>query len=432
MSRYLGHLKIVLMMSVCKCSQLGRARIKKFWLSLRRAIALAELMGLARASMASRSQQEPPPDTSWGSQQGLPTSIIDQRRQKAALWEAVCYFDRIASIMWSLPLATASYPLLKRMVVDADGQVIPQQYLYKLADIVSRVLDLESGYSSGKPFTASFDAVIRTDQELRLMASLPPKDWWKVEQNSFSIEAPLQWWHRYLTVRTHLHLALRHNEGQQFAFNFITCLAACQELARRYVSLRPTLPSGFFVNRVIDLQAFTAIVFLLLASYRTACGTSNVVQGVDVEYTKDLVNQVVRVMEQVAGRTSGEFAHKAVGAIRSLTSMLQRSQTSESQRITLDLPLVGRIHVSRKSCVAKAVSSPSFPTLNQPLQETLSIPSGDGSTLIDQAMPSAFSDLELMDSLSYSLEIPENFSFLIDETLDAEDWLTQTGWQGNV
>ena len=352
-------------------------------------------------------------------------------RRKAEVWEYICAVDRIVSIIWSLPLATSNYPLPKRPIVNSEGQVDPQSYLYSLADIASHVLELDNIYSSGRPHMELFNAVISTDQELRSLASLTPKNWRKIHWPELSIDIHLQYWHQYLLVRTHLQLALKYDEGQEFAFSFITCLDACQELARRYISMRPILPAGFFANRVIDLQAFTATVFLLLASYQTTRGSGTFQQAVDVNLTTTLVDQVVRMMELAAHQTGGDFAHQAAEAVRSLSSLLQQPQTSESCKITLNLALVGRIHISRKSHAAKTVPEQLYPSPSwKPHVPCQTTTSSDGSTPATQAMLSKPSDFDLMDSLSYSMELPETYPFFPEETFGTEQWLTWTGWDG--
>ena len=112
-------------------------------------------------------------------------------------------------------------------------------------------------------------------------------------------------------VRTHLQLALKYKESIP---NFSTCFDACQELARRYVSIRPILPAGFFSDRVIDLQAFTATVFLLLTSYRTTSSSGISPQAVDDNVTTGVVDQAVRMMGFAADQIRGDFAHQAADA----------------------------------------------------------------------------------------------------------------------
>ena len=401
------------------------------WLLLRRVIALAELIGLPRAPAAIASHQESLEGTSRGAQPGASTPLAESWERKAEVWESICAVDRVTSMMWSLPLATVNYHLPKRPIVDSQGEVNPQSYLYSLADIASRVLELDNIYSSGRPLMELFNTVIGTDQELRSLASLAPKSWRNVHQSELSIDMLLQYWHHYITVQTHLQLALKYDECQQFAFNFISCLDACQELARRYISIRPILPAGFFANQVIDLQAFTATVFLLLASYRTTRSFRTFPQ-VDHNAILSLVDQVIRLMRSATDRAGGNFARQAADAVRSLSSLLQQPQTFESQKITLSLPLVGRIHVSRRPCAAKDVPRKPCETPSEQLQEPWqNITSSNGSIPTAQAMSIGSSDLNLMNALSYSMEISEDYPLLTDETLGTEQWLTWTGWDGN-
>ena len=396
------------------------------WLILRRVIALAEMIGLPRAAMAVGSLQDSLGATSHAASPGA--ILMVQRAQKAEVWISICAIDRVTSMMWSLPLATRNFPLPKPPILDSHGKVIPQSFLYSLADIASRILELDDLYSSGRPLPELSSGVKAIDQELQNLISLTPKDWWKIDWSEMSIYAPLQYWHQYLTVRTHLQHAMTYGEGQQLDFSsFVTCFNASDGLARRYISLRPLLPAGLFANWVIDLQACTAAVFLLLASYRITHNTSSCPQVVNVAFSTDLVNQVMLVMESAAERVGGDFTHTGADALRSLSLLLQQPQGSESQRITLNLPLVGRIHVSRKSYVAKTLPSQlnRAATQSEPQQPRQPL-SSDGSSPVSLAMPFVSLDLDMMESLSYSMEIPENYPFLTDEAFETEQWLTWT------
>lgn len=331
--------------------------------------------------------------------------------------------------MWSLPLAAVDYPLPKEPIVDSNGQFNTQSYLYALADIASRVLKLDNIYSSGRPLLELSNAVMSTDRELRSLASLMPQNWQKTHWPQLSIDALLQYWHQYLMVRTHLQLALKYKENLS---NFSTCFDACQELARRYVSIRPILPAGFFANRVIDLQAFTATVFILLASYRTASSSGISPQAFDDNVTTGVVSQAVRMMGFAADQIGGDFAHKAADAIRSLSSLLQQPQSSKSQKIMLSLPLVGRIHVSRKPHAASFVSEQPDPTPSlQPQGSWQAAASSNASRSAALAIPFESSDLCSIDSLTCSMEIPETYPFLTDEPFGSEEWVTCRGWDGN-
>ncbi|KAI7536343.1 hypothetical protein KC343_g18440, partial [Hortaea werneckii] len=74
--------------------QLGRAKIKKMYIVIRRIVAFAELSGLPGAPEAIESRRS-----------GTVTGTIDRDLwHKAELWESICAVDRIMSMMWSMPL----------------------------------------------------------------------------------------------------------------------------------------------------------------------------------------------------------------------------------------------------------------------------------------------------------------------------------------
>lgn len=68
--------------------QLGFGAVKTLWLTLRRTIAIAELIGLPRAWY-----HRPMPHAE--------TTLIDGVTDKIALWESICATDRLASMMVS-------------------------------------------------------------------------------------------------------------------------------------------------------------------------------------------------------------------------------------------------------------------------------------------------------------------------------------------
>ncbi|KAI7692331.1 hypothetical protein KC353_g18677, partial [Hortaea werneckii] len=115
--------------------QLGRARIKKMYIVIRRIVAFAELSGLPGASKAMESRRS-----------GAVAGTIDRDLwHKAELWESICAVDRII--------------------------VITQSYVSRQAQIASRILDLDSMSSSGKPGYEMFNTVMSIDQELRYLAN---------------------------------------------------------------------------------------------------------------------------------------------------------------------------------------------------------------------------------------------------------------------
>ncbi|KAI7235883.1 hypothetical protein KC330_g4040 [Hortaea werneckii] len=408
--------------------QLGRARIKKIYIVIRRIVAFAELSGLPGASKAMELRRS-----------GAVAGTIDRDLwHKAELWESICAVDRIMSMMWSMPLGTLHSPLPERELLDSHGRVVTQSYVSRQAQIASRILDLDSMSSSGKPGYEMFNTVMSIDQELRYLANQVPSNWWKINWPSLESSAILQYWHQYLVVRTHVRLALTQDPNQQFAFNFATCMEASQALARRYGALRPLLPIGFFASRVIDLQAFTGAVFLLLASQRNVLSGNNRLASSDnfseAEANRTLAHGIVDTMERSAADATGtaaDFGRHAAGAIRSLSNLLlQPPSDGGYQKVTLHLPLIGNIHVTRKQAAKTAsqsgerVSSGHTQPYAQPAGQLDLSNSVVNDPATDAAQGFSMGDPQL-DMLSYSMEIPDSFyPTLNGDIFNSEQWFT--------
>ncbi|KAF2718064.1 hypothetical protein K431DRAFT_231701 [Polychaeton citri CBS 116435] len=391
---------------------LGFARVKKMWLLLHRIIAVAEIMGLPQAAMSGIHQEKipiPQNEPFDSNHHGR-----DDQTIKAMLWESICAVNRLISMMWSLPLATSKYSFPTRAVIDDRGQVISQTYLWNMVDNAHRILELDVDAASSSTHARAFSVAIEIDQQLRALAAKTPKSWWKVQWTELSVDAILQYWHCYLMARAHMPLALA-NDDQLYAFNFATCLSACQELAGRYLYLRKLLPLGFCANHVIDLQVFTATVFLLLTIRR---GATTPLQPVSSEPKEDLVGQVLQVMESIPKGVGWNFAHHAANAIRSLRSILEHphSQSQEPVKMSLKLPLVGRISVSRKDFVTER--PPQQASSFQP-DNLLQVQSG--LTNLD-TLP-GLSDNNMTNQLAYSFEVLDGHSFFNDAVFDQDSWL---------
>jgi hypothetical protein len=123
---------------------------------------------------------------------------------------------------------------------------------------------------------------------------------------------------------------------------------ACAAVARRYIFLRRKLPPGVFVGRVIDLQAFTATAVLLLLS-RNTFPTDRRSFHVDTSQIQGVIAEVIKIMGQRSKDPTGfEFAEQAFNTLCALNQLLrQEENTASEQTLTLQVPLLGRLHIRR-------------------------------------------------------------------------------------
>jgi hypothetical protein len=302
------------------------------WIRLRRIIALAELIGLPRASKF------------------LSVEATPHHRSAAAIWESICVVDRLAGMMFNLPSATKSYPPLHASVMSDDGSVNVQAYISRLTEIALSVQDLDNTPSSERPGFDQLAKVFAVDERLRSLAESTPVTWWTPSMVYMTAERLVQYWHHYFTVRTHLRLALADDESGRFRLNYNTCLVASQTMTRRYIDLRPLLPAGFFACRTTDLQILTAAIFLTFD--RSRVDAASVQTNPQSNVSGILVEQLVEAMAMASQRAGGEVAVKAVVALRSLQSLMggpPSPSDASPNKMTLNLPMLGKISVTRKA-----------------------------------------------------------------------------------
>jgi hypothetical protein len=306
--------------------------IRKMWIRLRRIVALAELVGLPRASKS------------------LTTGTTQHQKSAAGLWDSICVVDRLAGMMFNLPSATKAYPSTHKAMINENGDVDVQSYIGRLTEIALSVQDLDGALTSSEQLGfEQLSKVFAIDEKLRGLADMTPPTWWTPPIGYATPERLVQYWHNYFTVRTHLRLALADDESGRFRLSYNTCLSASQNMARRYIDLRPLLPSGFFACKITDFQILTAAVFLIFdcSKAQSAPPRHHLPQS---NTNKILAEQLAEALTTASQREGGEFAGKAVVAIRSLQTLMQGRPSDDGRKnMTLNVPMLGKISVNRRT-----------------------------------------------------------------------------------
>jgi hypothetical protein len=328
-------------------------------------VALAELVSLPRVTSQLLQQQR----LALADPTSSHSVTLDQRK-KLSILESLCASDRMASMMFNLPAATSNFRLPPRSLLEPNGDINPQAFAFEVASVATRVQDIDEDFASGLTPAEIYDKVLAADRKLRVLIARTPKQWW----NSFSDEAE---WHfptliaqfflYYVTVRVHLHFALNDSDDDEadavgndhawsstatYAYSRNTCIEACKNVARRHPSLRAQLPKGFFVARLMHMQVFTCATVLLLARYQNMRAMekseSNAVQINEVQEMLDLALQMLGGLEGDANELGGEFARDAAVALRSLHSLLDDPTVVPTERLAIQIPMLGKVHIGRR------------------------------------------------------------------------------------
>ena len=395
---------------------------------LRRVIALAELIGLPRAAQRADVPETLSPSTA----EFMRTA--SKQESAAILWKGICAIDRIVNMMFNLPPGTTAYPFPMPKTIISDGRIIPQNYLRHLANICTKVQEVDEAYVSQLPETDLLEKVFKADQELRSLSNMTPQSWWTLTQDSPLPDRLLQYWYNYFTVRTHLQLALRSSSDSQYTYSYLACSQAARSVAERYVSLRGILPPGFFAGRILDLQCLTAAVFLLYNSQRPMPKQGLGIQGGGDQSTAQLLEQILQMMDSVSTEVSGYISRQAAVAIRGLRELLDRPWQIDSKNLTLRIPMLGKINVNRHSLAGQVSQSLPQYDLNAP-----QVPGSQPNLLPTQSAQAApqdpaygLSGMDSNDFLSWSMDLMlDDFPPFPDESFGTDQWLSFNGFDVN-
>ncbi|PYH43994.1 transcription factor domain-containing protein [Aspergillus saccharolyticus JOP 1030-1] len=350
--------------------QIGYGNFQKAWVRLRHIVALAELTGLPKTVQLFRLK---------GSSAQASNDIL---ARKAQLWESICGVDRILGMMMNIRPDTLRYRQTTSTELVVDGAVQPRVYLSQLAGIAARIHELEDMNVTHEPDIKPSTLALEIAREAGELASRTPASWWvhnKIE--NLRADHIIQLVHHYVVMRAHLPLALRQDCGTEYLYNRLACMDESTSVVERYLFVRRRLHSGIFISRILDLQAFTATVILLLMSHSWPCMKRYSIQ-IDRGQLQTTVSQVIELLrEKSKDKASTDFAEHGMHTLCALKELLSREDLGAgSQELTLNAPLLGKIHIRRNMASA-------CPEANvQSFREMSASPSSSGSQA--QAFPS--------------------------------------------
>ncbi|KIW62166.1 hypothetical protein, variant [Phialophora macrospora] len=318
--------------------QISQGNFHKAWIRVRHCIALAELLGLSRL----------PPLSQHSSIGGSPEERLQY--QKIQLWEFMCSAERLSGMIVNRPPISRRLEDPNAQPLTVNGIVQTSVYLKRLTDVTTKFHILDDPVVTRGAGAQSYASALELDRELRVLASETPKSWWRQDTNEIKPENLCQLLHYYFVMRVHLPFTVRQGAGEPNMYSRLTCLDACEAVAQRYQPLRRMLPSGIFLSPIMDLQALTATVVLLLASHSGA-GNDRIEFQADKARVQDIAAQVLGVMEEKSGEATGtNFARQGAITIRSLSALLQRSEgVAASSQLSLKVPLLGNINIRRNT-----------------------------------------------------------------------------------
>ncbi|WYZ42144.1 hypothetical protein EsH8_V_001039 [Colletotrichum jinshuiense] len=315
--------------------------LRKAWLAMRRALSLAQLMGIERTGTRPLKSCEPAtdPDT-------IPTSH--------QLWARINFCDRFLSLLLGLPAGTKDNSFLADELIINDT---PMERLEKTYSAISlRIIERNHA-----PPNDAYAITQSVDCELENAARTMGRGWWEIppipeytdtiSQMSTMSHLMLQVHHHSLLILLHLPYMLRNQANSRFDYSKRTCLESSRAVLKRCLIFR-TANNAAFSCRHIDYSSLMAAMTLLLGHLSRPPGMC------DEEWTKQrnedraLAETVTAKMEELALLNDDKLSGESAGIIKQLLPIVdccnginQPQCHDGAKNLQLSIPYLGTINI---------------------------------------------------------------------------------------
>ncbi|TDZ13952.1 Dehydrocurvularin biosynthesis regulator [Colletotrichum spinosum] len=284
--------------------------LRRAWLAIKRAIGLAQLMGLHRRNPR-------------------PIAVLDAARDASpsVLWHRIVSQERYLALMLGLPTSAVSLALPSAPTGPSE---CPSNYLERNH---SEIMDRIAARNDSDDCFDDTTITHSIDQQLQKAAQGMPTGWWLLPRprhrgnsagDTFEsledvLRILLQITHFGLLILLHLPYMLRSVGNCTYDYSKQACVNASRELLNRYIRAR-CLHQTAFCCTGIDFSAFTACLSLLVAHVQRAHHGQGTVDFLAHQRLSDraLVEEVVGLMMEVNSAGTDALLEQTASILKSL------------------------------------------------------------------------------------------------------------------
>ncbi|CAD6576426.1 MAG: hypothetical protein ASARMPRED_007725 [Alectoria sarmentosa] len=395
-------------------------RIRRAWLTIRRAISFAQILGLHKCQSPSAFD-------------------INDSLRRESLWKALYADDRFLSLLLGLPYGPSEthFDVGRDSELSAKeilAQPTGQHYLFRLVNVVGHIIDRNQQLSSSNmlPFTFTIEA------ELMELAASMPNDWWEsglqrgAMANQMYSQLLPQFMHHQARTLLHLPFMLKATTDRRFEYNKMQALESAREMIARYRVIRPVQGFGSLTCKVIDFLVFTAAMILVLNlfdHYRK----SDICDHSEAESDQELISVTTDILQRASVETDGTVATQAARALEIFSNIkgMSSSRGGSIGECTMKvvIPCFGTVVIGPGTSFRDRVKAPEPGSKPQPQPQQLPTPgdqSLDGST--PESAPPSHSSMapmipfesksgETMQGFGVNSDVFADFNFDLDQ-----DW----------
>lgn len=307
------------------CYQVNCGNLRKAWVGIRRALNMAQMMGIDRGHSAAFRSCDP-------------NVNVAHRSSAKVLWYKVVFWERYLSLLLGFPVGSPGNEFASD-AASADDTPLDQlekSHTVLTALIIERNHDHRQG--SSRQHT-NYAATQDIDLKLESAANSMPPGWWDEPRlDSFASYDSLwdttarilsQIHHFTLVLMVHVPYMLRDVSSPRYDYSKTTCVNSARELLSRYLSFRTHNFSAHSCRRA-DYAGLMAGMTLCLSYLSRRRGETW--DRSRVKEDAELLEMTRRRMQHVATVNGDCLTREAVSVIEQLTLIIDKAATSLEDR----------------------------------------------------------------------------------------------------
>ncbi|KAF4614345.1 hypothetical protein G7Y89_g15392 [Cudoniella acicularis] len=360
--------------------QANIGNIRRSWMSGRRAMNIAQLMGLNRSDNQAQ------------------YNVLDPKKEyhPQLMWFRIVFLDRYLCLMLGLSQGCLDRSMASDAMLANDTPMGRLERIHCV--IASRILER----NELKTNLYNHDLTQTLDVELQRAARSLPGKWWLVPNLAVTTtDSQALFWntrrlfaqiiHYNLLNQLHLPYMLRSSSTERkYEYSLIACVNASREMLSRFIILR-TFNGIAYSCRTVDFLALMAAMTLLLAHLDSPLSEAENLLAHQYHSDRAMIEQVQENMEQVNRLNSDALSAKSANLLRRLLTIevetangtslgakgvsVQETGTEtalpdqgDDAAVSVHIPYFGIIKIAREGISKEVPKSQATATTNPPTQ----------------------------------------------------------------
>lgn len=343
--------------------QANGGNLRKAWTTARRALSLAQMIGIDKGRSAAFQSCNP--------------NISPYRRTSAGvLWSKVVSWERYLSLLLGLPIGSQGIELLSTTTTYSSNSPIDVLERHHAA-LSARIGERNASHQKDPTRHLGIYALTQEiDLELEAAAGYVPPEWWDepyldpsaTQDRLWDATAKILVQIRHFTLALMLHVPymLRDIDSPRYDYSKTTCMTAARDLLSRFLAFRAHSVSAYHC-RCVDYAGLIASMTLCLG-YLGKRRSETWEEG-RVRDDALLVDGAKSCMEHVVRASGDQLSREAVGIIAKLAPILgraagdvnagadHRGRMDALREVHFNVPFMGAVSIKIPPLPASAAES---------------------------------------------------------------------------